>query len=130
MAQELSKEFDSLNTVFQTARAKKTEFLREMNNLVGCFDETRKNTPAEDHVDGYWAVAIIEDNSNEFYGDSYRQMHPKLMDAMANEKLAIEELRQFLSDMNFGTRTEYTGEKLSAFAVRAGKIIVDIVGRA
>ncbi len=132
MQHTLDTKFESLNTAVEAATQRKTNVLGKMNTLVGRCDETRKNAEAEEHLDGdgRWAEVIIEDKSNDFYVESYKQMHIQLMTAMAEEKLAFAEFDHFLSGMNFDVApTDY--EPLSAFAVRAGKILIDtVVGQA
>ncbi len=129
MTHTLFKEFNALASVVNTARAKKFKTLKHMNGLVGSFDESCLNTPAEEHIEGYWAVVIIEDAGDDSGADSYRNLHPQLMDAMTEEKLAFDELVNFLFRLNLVAVND-TNEPLSVLGIRSGKIIVDVIGRA
>lgn len=73
-------------TEIQNLLARKKKTLTMMNNLVCNFAPEYENTPAHKHIDGYWAVAILEDYGDEGGADGYRYFHAKLMELLKEEE--------------------------------------------
>lgn len=77
--------------------AKKNKTLTSMNNLVCNFSDKHQNALAEEHIDGYWAVSILEDNGDEAGAEGYRKLHAKLLETLAEESKIITECRDTLA---------------------------------
>ena len=107
----------------QALLAQKTRTLTLMNNLVGNFSAEYLNAFAEDHIDGYWAVSILEDNGDEAGAEGYRNLHAKLMKALAEEAKLIEDCRNVLNVLGITTFDEQNLlNNLTTLLIAHGKI--------
>ncbi len=85
----MTTSFNVLDTNLNAHPARKASVLEIMNNLVANFDKSMRNATAQAHIDGSWAVAIIEDGGDDNGADWYRKLHQRLMNELNKEHLAF-----------------------------------------
>lgn len=111
--------------------AKKTRTLALMNNLVGNFSDKHQNALAEDHINGYWAVSILEDNGDEAGADGYRHLHARLMTVLEEESKIITECRDILKLLGITSFEEKNLlENFTTLLMANGKILSPHFGKA
>jgi hypothetical protein len=124
-ASSLVKDFETLVGTVALATDKKVKALLKMNGLVSSFDESWEFASAEQHIPCELGAEVIYQAGDDFGCDSYiKELHPKLMEAISQEVSALEELRAFAATLNISTVS--IDEPLSALAIRAGKIVIDV----
>lgn len=107
----------------QSLLTKKNRTLTLMNNLVSNFSDKYQNASAEDHIEGYWAVSILEDNGDEAGAEGYRNLHAKLMKTLEDEAKLIEECRNILNLLGITTFDEQNLlTNLTTLLIAHGKI--------
>jgi hypothetical protein len=118
------EEMNSLNLQeAQSLLTQKTRTLTLMNNLVGNFSDKYLNASSEDHIEGYWAVSILEDNGDEAGAEGYRKLHAKLMQTLKEEAKLIEESRNVLKVLGMTTFDEQSLlNNLTTLLIAHGKI--------
>lgn len=131
MTPQLFDKFNTLKQAFQLAAEDKQKTLTRIHNLLSFFDENSIYTNPEDHIEGSWAINLLEDAGYDFGVETYLQLQPKLIESMYKEKFAKENMVNFLANMNLNAPTEYPWElNLEALAIRNGKIITKCIGNA
>lgn len=107
----------------QSLLTKKNRTLTLMNNLVSNFSDKYQNASAGDHIEGYWAVSILEDNGDEAGAEGYRNLHAKLMKTLEDEAKLIEECRNILNLLGITTFDEQNLlTNLTTLLIAHGKI--------
>ncbi len=115
----------------QSFLAQKTRTLSLMNNLIRNFSEKYQNASAENHIDGYWAVEILEDNGDEAGAEGYRNLHAKLMQTLEDEANLIEECRNVLKLLGITAFDEKNLlDNLTTLLIAHGKIPSHHCGKA
>lgn len=126
----LVQEFDSLVQVVTAATNEKIAALLKMNNLVSSFDESWETASIESHISMDEAAEVIYQAGDDYGCETYiKDLHPKLMSAISQEKTALAELRTFITTLNISA-TDGIGTPLAALAIKAGKIVTDTIATA
>jgi hypothetical protein len=120
----LIEDFKTLADAVVLATDQKVKTLLKMNGLVSSSDDSWEFASAEQHFPCELGAEVIYQSGDDYGCDDYLRLHQTLLDAMTNEKSALEELRVFVSTLNISNVS--IDVPLSALAIRAGKIIIDV----
>jgi hypothetical protein len=125
-ASSLVKDFETLVGTVALATDKKAKTLLKMNGLISSFNESWEFASAEQHIPCELGAEVIYQAGDDYGCEVYiKDLHPKLIDAISQEASALEELTAFITALNISVTVDID-TPLSALAIRAGKIVIDV----